>query len=178
MGTKVEEVAEVYADLATLWAQQWGAFATGVAAKVGGGSYDTTAANTDFAAGAQLVVQGWMNLSGSMLDALAIMTGDEDEPYLVESDPYPSPPPASKSTSNPPPPPIRTLTLTGPLVAALGGDQIPVAAVTFKPPQLDSSHNDFVLIVNATGHDGSTYYGQVLVGPPTNQTIAVEVTVA
>jgi hypothetical protein len=172
MGTKAEEVAEECADLATLWAQQWGTFVTGVATKLDSGTYDATAANADFAAGAQLVAQGWMDLAGKALDSLAIITGQEDEPYVVASDPYMSSQVASAL------PQIRTLTLAGPLVAALGCDQIPVAAVTFAPPELDSNHNDFVMVVDATGHDGSTYYGQVIVGPPTNETIAVEVTVA
>jgi hypothetical protein len=171
MSTKAREVAEECTDLASTWARQWGAYATGVAAKLDGGSYDATAANQDFAAGARLVAQGWMDLAGMWFNNMAILTGQQDEPYPITSGPF-------RAAAKVGPHPIGKLAMAGPLTAALGGHQIPASAVTFVPDELDSSDDAFVLHLDGNGYDGCTYYGDVIVGGAMNDPVPVEVTVA
>jgi hypothetical protein len=158
-GPDVSAAVEGYLQLARWWLQAWGSHATGVAARAGSGSYGSAEAAADLAECTRLASESLFLLVNETVDAAAVLSGGHREPHIVDSIEFPAPVPADASAAPKP----WSLALAGPLVAALGGTTIPTSSVSFDPEELGPSDARFTLRVDATGHAGVTYLGEVAV---------------
>jgi hypothetical protein len=148
MGTRVGDVVQGYATLASSLLTRWSAHATEVASKVDAAEYDAACAAEDLTTCASLATEGGFLLAAEALEAVATLAGCGCEGNIETSQPFHAPAGAA-------------LTLTGPLVKGQGLASIPVSAVTIQPSQLAPTDTEFTLRVDTTGARGATYYGTV-----------------
>jgi hypothetical protein len=148
MGSRVGDVVQSYATLTSSLLERWSAHASEVASRVDAPDYDAESAAADLAACASLATESGFRLAAEALEAIATLTGCEDDQNIVTSQPFNAPAGA-------------TLKLAGPLVEAPGLDELPASVVTIQPPRLAPTQTEFTLRANAAGHRGATYVGTV-----------------
>jgi hypothetical protein len=148
MGLRATDVVEGYATLTSSLLERWSDLASNTACKLDAGAYDLASAAEDLAASASLASEGGALWAAEMLKAVAACTGCEAGPSTVTSEPFRAPAGA-------------TLKLAGPLSKGPQLDQLPVSKVSIRPSQLGPTETEFRLTVDATGHRGATYVGQV-----------------
>jgi hypothetical protein len=148
MSSRVSDVIEGYATLASSMLEQWSALASKAASKADAGAYDATSAAEDAAAGATLAAEGAGLWAAWAYEAFAKLAGLEGGPNIAESQPFHAPAGA-------------TLELAEPLVKGPGLAQLPVSAVSIQPPQLGSEKTAFALRADGSGYRGATYVGKV-----------------
>ena len=141
-------VVQEYSELASSLLERWSDHASKVATKLDAGSYDADEAAADLAACARLAADSGFLLASEALDAVAVLTGRQGEPHLVES--------VTFSTTLP----GAELELTGQLVNGFGLT-LPVHVVELRPPSLAAKATTFSLRADASGRPGGTYRGQV-----------------
>jgi hypothetical protein len=163
-GAAITEVVEDYTELGTWLVQRWSAHASKVATRLDAGDYDADSAAADLAACASLAAESWARVAWEAIDAAAILTGQEYEPEVIDSDPFSSPIPGA------------TLTLQGPLVGAFG-NELPTDVIEIIPSQLGPNATQFRLRADATGHPGGTYLGRVVASKPGRADAGVRVLV-
>jgi hypothetical protein len=150
VSTPPTPVAKGYAEVASFLLERWSARDNDGPP---GGS-DARAENpAEVAARVSLSTASGL-LALQALDSLAIVTGRQHEAYIVESEWF------STSLEG------ATLTVSGPLVNALGSDALPVEAIRVEPPALDPSATEFRLRADASGRRGATYLGTVTASVP------------
>lgn len=154
MGSPLADVVQNYAGLASSLLDRWSAHASNVAAKLDAGRYTAADAMADFATSASLATESGFLLASEAVDSVAILTGRQHEPHVVESDTF------STTLAG------ATLALAGPLANGHGSDALPVTAIRIEPPKLDPAATDFRLRADATGHRGATYVGRVMASTP------------
>src|SRR6266498_6075528 len=162
----LEDVVHGYTTLAEDLVERWSEHASTVATKLDAGTYDADSAVADLAACATLATESGLLLASEALDALAVATGRQYAPVIVDSDPFWSPLKGA------------TLTLNGPLVDGFGV-RLPVNVINVIPPKLDPEATEFSLRANATGYPGGTYVGKVVASKPgsEDQKVTVWITV-
>jgi hypothetical protein len=148
VGSRVSDIVQGYTTLASSMLEQWSAFASKAASRVDAGAYDAASAAEDVAAGAWLATEAAGLWTAQACEAFYTLAGLERSANIVTSQPFHAPPGAR-------------LELTDPLVRGTGLDQLPVSAVSIKPPQLGPSETEFTLSADATGYRGGTYAGKV-----------------
>jgi hypothetical protein len=148
MGTRVGDVVQGYATLASSLLDRWSAHASQMASKVDAAEYDAACAAEDLTACASLATEGGLLLAAEAWEAFTTLTGCAQEGGIETSQPFHAPAGS-------------VLTLTGPLVKGQGLASIPVSAVTIQPSQLASTDTEFTLRVDTRGRKGATYYGKV-----------------
>src|SRR5439155_12409379 len=117
--------------------------ASTVASKLDDGSYDADSAVADLAACATLATESGLLLASEALDALAVLTGRQYAPLIVDSDPFSSPLKGA------------TLEVDGPLVDGFGVG-LPVSVINVIPHTLAPDATEFSLRANATGYPAGT----------------------
>jgi hypothetical protein len=85
-----------------------------------------------------------------MLDSVAVLTGRQYEPYIIDSETF--------STSLT----AATLVVTGPLTNGHASDELPVESVRVEPRRLGPAETEFRLRADAACRRGGTYLGTVL----------------
>jgi hypothetical protein len=154
VASRLKEVAEGYAELAETLATRWCAHAEKTAAGVEAGDYGVEAARRDLAACAFLVTESWFLVASEAVDAIAILTGTQHRPYVLDSRAFVSPLPGA------------ALSLDGPLSASVRQDAVPVDRVTILPAELKPGKQQFRLRVDAGGRKADTYTGKVTATAP------------
>jgi len=148
MDSRVSDFVQDYNALATSLLERWSGLASRAASKMDAGAYDATSAAEDAAAGARLAAEaGWL-WTEWMCETFAKLAGFEGGPNIAESQPFEAP----KGSS---------LELAGPLLKGPGLAELPVSAVTIRPPQLGPKQTEFTLRADGSGYRGGTYVGQV-----------------
>lgn len=167
MKSAFSEVVEDYTELATLLIDRWSDHASKVASKLDQRSYNADSAVADVAACVTLATESGFLLASEALDAIAILTGREYQPVIVDSDPFSSPVPGAK------------LRLAGALVDGFGAG-LPTEFIAIIPPELGPNATKFSLRADATGRPAGTYVGKVVASRPggEDQEVTVWVTVA
>jgi hypothetical protein len=155
-GTRITDVVDDYAELGTWLLEKWSARASTVASRLDAGTYDADSAAADFAAAASLMAESWARLAGEALDCVAILTGRQCEPEIVDSEIFSTTLKGAK------------LELEGPLVNAWDGP-LPTDLIEIIPSQLGAGDTDFRLRADATGYPGDTYLGKVVASLPNGQ---------
>lgn len=155
MQSPMQEVMQGYATLASSLLERWNAHALKVASNLETPGYDAASAASDVAACASLATESGCQLAEQALDALGILYGSGygSSQNIVETPPFQAP----AGTE---------LTLVGPLVLDGGFDELPVSVVTIQPSRLAPGETEFILLANATGHNGGTYIGTVTATAP------------
>jgi hypothetical protein len=149
VGTPLSEVVEGYTELASDLVGKWSEHASKVAAKLDAGTYDADQAVSDLGCGAVLATESVVAIASKALDAVAILTGRQFEPYEVESDSFFTTLPGA------------ALAVAGPFTDLVGTASLPASAITVTPAQLDPAATEFQLHAIATGVRGATYFGIV-----------------
>lgn len=144
--SRIGDVVEGYAALASSLMDRWGAHSTNMAGKVSG-DYNAADAAEDLAICATLATEGSLQLAAEAVDALVTLSGVGF-----------SRGPAASQTFNAPA--GAALTLTEPLIKGPGLASIPASAVTIEPAQLAAADTEFKVSVDPTGRRGGTYYGK------------------
>jgi hypothetical protein len=163
MGSPISQVAQGYARLASELVTRWGDQAAATATKVQAGNYRADDAVNDLATWAFIAGESAVLIVSEAVDAIAILSGRQGEPYTVDSDDYASPLPGA------------TLRLAGALTEGFG-DSIPVSAVTILPSStLHPGETRFSLRADVTGRRAGIYRGQVQATDPGGATAGVEV---
>ena len=142
------QVAQGYARLASELVTKWGDHADAIATKVRAGNYGADDAVSDLTKWGAIAAESYYLVVNEAVEAIAICSGSQGEPYDIESDPYDSPLPGA------------TLQLVDPLTEPFG-DVIPVSAVTVAPTPLAQGATQFRFRTNATGRPGTLYRGVV-----------------
>ncbi len=143
---------EGYVELAQWLVTQWGDLATKVAQQLDSGGMTADGLTADATAGAILAMQSILYTANEPLDALAVLTGDQDRVHIVISPPFSTSADLSGTT--------RTLAVRGgALESDFGGEQL--TGVEVFPATLPSGATDFSVRANATGHTAATYSGIV-----------------
>ena len=150
MASPLEQVADGYARLATTLVDRWSTYASQVAGKWDAGRYGPEDAMADAAAYGFLVTESLLLVATEGLDAVAILSGRQDQPHMVDSDVFSIGRPGAE------------LALAGPLVGGWGTDALPVDAVEIVPASAGRGLTAFTLRADATGHKGDTYVGTVI----------------
>jgi len=148
MESRVGDVVQGYATLASSLLERWSTHASEVASRVEAPDYDADSAAADLAACASLATESGLRLAAEAFDALATLGCFQGDRNIVTSQPFEAPAGAM-------------LKLAGPLVDSLGLDALPVNVVSIQPPQLAPAQTEFTLRADATGHRGATYLGTV-----------------
>lgn len=154
MASKLSQVAEGYAVLVQTLADRWRARAETIAADVEDGGYGVEEARRDVAGCAFLVTESWFLVASEAVDAYAILTGRQHDPYDVDSEEFESALPGA------------ALALEGPLSDGFKKDALPVDRVTLLPAQLEPGKRRFRLRVDAASCFGDTYTGRVIATAP------------
>jgi hypothetical protein len=144
----MQDVMQGYATLTSSLLERWNAHALKVASNLDSPGYDAAGAAADLAACASLATESGSQLAAQALEAVATLCGGGYDQNVVETPPFEAPAGA-------------TLKLDGALALASGLDTLPASVVTIQPSQLAPGETKFILIANATGHDGGTYTGMV-----------------
>lgn len=162
MSTGARLAVEGYLQLAQWLVTTWGARASSMATKLDTGTYTTQDAAADLSACTSLAGESMVLLVNEAFDAAAVLSGAQDQPNIATSPTFSVSPLPSMATSV-----VRTLHLSGPMVADLGTDALPVSVVSIVPPSLlKTSDTQFHLVADATGHSGMGYSGTVDVRDP------------
>jgi len=146
--SRLSDVVQGYAKLASSLLERWNTHAANMASKVDAGGYDATSMAEDLTVCASLATEGGLLLMAEGLEAFGGLTGSEVSSSIVTSQPFSAPAGAS-------------LTLAGPLVKGAGLDSLPVSAVQIQPPKLGPTEVEFTLRADGAGHRGATYVGTV-----------------
>lgn len=153
MRSPLADVVDGYAELGSWLLERWSVHASAVAKKLDAGGYDADSAAADVARTAALTAESGFLLASEAFDAMAILTGRQCEPHLVESELF------STLLAG------AILTLAGPLVSG-HGDTLAARLVSCVPSQLGPKETEFCLRADATGHHGGTYVGTVTAARP------------
>jgi hypothetical protein len=139
-----------YAALASTLLERWSAnYNDAVSERKATSAQGPTDAVAELGAGAWLALQSGSLAALQALDSMAVLTGRQNEPYVVRSGPF------STSLAG------AALTLDGPLANGLGSDALPAAAVSLEPSVLPPGETEFRLRADAAGRRGATYTGTV-----------------
>jgi hypothetical protein len=161
------QVAQGYARLASELVTRWGDHADAIATKVRAGNYGADDAVSDLAKSGFIAAESYYLVVNEAVEAIAICSGSQDQPYDVESEPFDSPLPGA------------ALKLTDALSEPFG-DVIPVGAVTVAPTPLAQGATQFRVRTNASGRPGTLYRGVVRASDAAGATadVAVRLVVA
>lgn len=143
------DVVEGYTDLASLLLERWSAHASKVADKLDAGTYDVDGVVADLTTTAALSAESGFLLASEALDAIAILTGRQRQPHIVDSVPF--------HTNSP----GATLALADPLANGHKSDSLPTSVISIVPSALAANATEFRLRANATGRRSGIYAGLV-----------------
>jgi hypothetical protein len=107
-------------------------------------------------------------VANEALDAVALITGQQDKPHVVSSDTFSTTIGLSDA---------RRLDLMGSLKGMNGKYTLPISAVQVSPPLLAPKATDFQLRVDGTDQPGVTYFGFVQVRSTATMQVLDTVTV-
>lgn len=157
MKSRVELAIDGYVQLAEYLVGQWQQVATDLADQIESRTIDPNAMMKTAKDWMVTGVQSVALVVNEAFDAGAGMSGAQDKPHVVVSQPFDANAAGTAAHG------VRTLELAGPLVADLGHDSIPVSAITLRPDTLQPQQTTFELVVNGTGHAALGYSGRVSV---------------
>ncbi|HEX6712689.1 MAG TPA: hypothetical protein VF066_04860 [Thermoleophilaceae bacterium] len=163
MSSPLSDVVKGYARLGSWLVDNWSAQASKVAHKVDDGSYTAQSAADDLASTASLAAETGFLLVSEALDAVAILTARQGEPYIVPSDWFDAELPGA------------TLTVPGPLTDVLHAETLHPNVVTIEMASADPTETWFRLRADASGKDEGTYVGTVSASKPGTPDKSVQV---
>jgi hypothetical protein len=149
--TGAELAVQGYIELGQWLLDKWGAHSLKIATQIDNGTLTPDAMIADINACAFLSLQSAGLFVNEAFDAVAVLSGQQDQPRQVTSV-------ASFSTINSAS--ERTLRSSD-LTSAFQDDVVPASAVAFVPPTLGPGISQFSLVVAVTGHHSEAYFGSV-----------------
>lgn len=158
MGSRVSDVVESYATLASSLLERWSAHASKLASRVDADEFDAAGAAAEVTECASLATESAFLLAAEALEAVAILTGCEGAGNLETSQPFHAPA-------------VATLRLAGDLAKGPLLHKLPTTALTIQPPRLGPGETEFKLCADTTGHRGATYVGKVEASTDTGTTL-------
>jgi hypothetical protein len=147
VASRVGDVVEGYAALASSLLDRWGTHSSKMAEKVSG-EYDAASAAEDLTTCATLATEGGLQLAAEAVGAFVTLTGIRSGQSTANSQTFHAPAGAA-------------LTLDEALINGPGHASIAPSAVTIEPAQLAPADTEFRISVDTTRCRGATYYGKV-----------------
>jgi hypothetical protein len=165
MTNRYELVVDGYVQLAGYLMEQWGQRYTNIAAQIDQGALNSETLMATASDCVGFAVQSVALLLNETLDAAAVMSGTQDEPHIVTSATFETSATGDAAAGR------RTLRVAAPMIADLGHDSLPLAAITVQPDTLEPGATTFELAVDASGHPALGYSGVVHVHDEAGQQI-------